>query len=59
MSNIRATIKDISNIKQYCLNDSLDDLDVSYTKKMNYKDPKNPNTKYTSIKSKSYHVALI
>ncbi len=54
MSNIRATIKDISNIKQYCLNDSLDDLDVSYTKKMNYKDPKNPNTKYTSIKSKSY-----
>ena len=54
MSNIRATIEGLSNIKQYCLNDSLDDLQVIYIKKNTYKDPKNPSLKFNSIKSQGY-----
>ena len=41
MSNIRATIQGVQQIKQYCLQDTFDDLDPSYMKKTRYQDPKN------------------
>ena len=39
LSNIRATVNGLSNIKQYCLSDSLEGLNTEFLKKNIYKDP--------------------
>lgn len=54
MSNIRATISGLSQIKQYCLQDNFDDLDPVFMKKMKYKNPKHPSTDYSSASSGLY-----
>ena len=54
MNNIRATLEGIQSIKQYCLQDNFDDLEPTYIRKSQYKDPKNKNIKYNSIYSGLY-----
>ena len=51
MSNIRATISGLSQIKQYCLHDTFDDLTPTFMKKIKYKNPKYPSTDYSSASS--------
>ena len=59
MSNIRATIEGVQEIKQYCLQDNFDDLNPIFIKKSRYKDPKNKSIDYGSVKSGLYLVELI
>jgi len=54
MSNIRATLEGVQQIKQYCLQDNFDDLEPTYIRKSLYKDPKNKTLKYNSILSGLY-----
>jgi len=54
MSNIRATISGIHQVKQYCLHDTVDDLDVLYISKTRYKDPRNRSIDYSSASSGMY-----
>jgi len=54
MSNIRATVNGVQQIKQYCLQDNFDDLEPTYMSKTRYKDPKNPSIDYGSAASGLY-----
>ena len=54
MSNIRASLEGVQQIKQYCLQDNFDDLEPTYIRKSLYKDPKNKTLKYNSILSGLY-----
>jgi len=46
MSNIRATIQGVQQIKQYCLQDNFDDIEPTFMKKTRYQDPKNKSINY-------------
>jgi len=54
MSNIRATLNGVQQIKQYCLQDNFDDLEPIYISKTRYKDSKNPTIDYSSAESGLY-----
>jgi len=54
MSNIRATLEGVQQIKQYCLQDNFDDLEPIFMSKTRYKDPKNPSIDYGSAASGLY-----
>jgi len=54
MSNIRATLESVQQIKQYCLQDNFDDLTPTFMSKTRYKDPKNPTINYGSAGSGMY-----
>ena len=54
MSNIRATINGIYEIKKYCLQDTFNDLHPIFIKKNLYKDPKHTSIKYRSIESTEF-----
>ena len=54
MNNIRTTLTGIQSIKQYCLQDNFDDLEPTYMRKSQYKDPKNKSIKYDTIRSGLY-----
>jgi len=54
MSNIRATLEGVQQIKQYCLQDNFDDLNPTFMKKTRYQDPKNKSINYGSASSGLY-----
>jgi len=54
MSNIRATVEGVKNIKQYCLQDNFDDLEPIFIRKTRYRDPKNKSINYGSAESGLY-----
>ena len=54
MSNIRATLEGVQQIKQYCLQDNFDDLEPIFIKKSRYQDPKNKSINYGPVKSGLY-----
>ena len=60
-SNIRCTVKGIDNIKTYCKEDSLENInddDIEYIQKKYYKDRGNPDKKYHPLKDLNYNVHL-
>ena len=58
-SNLRCTVKGIDNIKKYCREDSLEDIeDVEYVQKKYYKDFNNPTKKFQSLKDTNYNVRM-
>jgi hypothetical protein len=58
ISNVRATITGIENIKKYCKNESLSEIDdVEYIQKNYFKDP-NEKFKYFPLKEENYNVRL-
>ena len=54
MSNIRATLEGVQQIKQYCLQDNFDDLNPTFMRKTRYQDPKNKSINYGSSASGLY-----
>ena len=54
MSNIRATVEGLSEIKQYCIQDNFDDLNPYFIKKQKYKHPKFPSENYSVASSGLY-----
>ena len=58
ISNVRATINGIENIKKYCKNESLAEIDdVDYIQKNYFKDP-SEKFKYFPLKEENYNVRL-
>ncbi len=57
-STVRATLTGVQEIRQYCIQDNFDDLNPIFINKLMYKNPKNPDKKYTSIKSGVYPCRL-
>ena len=58
ISNVRATINGIENIKKYCKNESLVEIDnVDYIQKNYFKDP-SEKFKYFPLKEENYNVRL-
>lgn len=55
MSNIRASVNGMSNIKKYCLTDSLDGLNPIFLKKNVYKDPLQPSKKFGTLQNIHYN----
>jgi len=51
MSNIRASVNGMSNIKKYCLTDSLDGLNPVFLKKNSYKDPLQPSQNFSTLQN--------
>ena len=58
MSNIRASVIGLSNIKKYCLTDSLDDLNVEFLKKNPYKDPLKPIKRFGTLQNVEYNFRI-
>ena len=54
MSNIRATLEGVQQIKQYCLQDNFDDLNPTFMRKTRYQDPKNKSINYGPAPSGLY-----
>ena len=54
MSHVRATLEGISEVKQYCLQDTFDDLVPYFMKKQKYKHPKYPSENYSNASSGVY-----
>ena len=54
MSNVRATVTDLSNIKKYCIQDNVEGLPVTYILKQPYRDPNHPSTSFSSVGSGLY-----
>lgn len=58
MSNVRCSIEGISDIQAYCKSNSLGSLDnVTYIRKVNYKDPQNPNS-YKTLRNPDYNYRI-
>ena len=59
VSNIRCTINGMDNIKKYCREDKLDNLeDIQYVIKSFYQNPFDKSKKYPSLKDKDYNIRL-
>ena len=58
LSNIRATVNGLSNIKQYCLSDSLEGLNTEFLKKNTYKDPSSKSKKFGSLQNIEYNFRI-
>ena len=52
--NIRATIEGLHQIKQYCVNDLIEPLKVTYVNKEKFKNPKKTSQRYNPIYSDEY-----
>jgi len=58
ISNVRATVSGIENIKKYCKVESLNEIeDIEYIQKVYFKDP-NERFKYFPLKEENYNVRL-
>ena len=61
VSNIRCTIDGLDSIKQYCKEDTLDNIpdeNVSFLQKQYFKDTSNPQKKFAALQDDNYNVRL-
>mgnify|MGYP005626728429 CR=1 FL=1 len=61
VSNIRCTITGLDAIKQFCRDDTLENIDddnITFLQKQYFKDTKNPGKKFSSLQDDNFNVRL-